>query len=59
MTDEKRPGADKQRKPYEKPQLRAIALRPEEAVLGFCKTSGFSGPASGSCAVPLCFTLGT
>ena len=27
------------RKLYEPPQLTTISLRPEEAVLGFCKTS--------------------
>jgi hypothetical protein len=31
------------RKPYEKPQLTTISLRPEEAVLGACKVFGHSG----------------
>ena len=39
------------RKPYTKPELRRIQLRPEEAVLGACKTSGTSGPGGmGNCA---------
>ena len=35
-----------ERKPYEKPTLSQVALRPEEAVLGNCKTMGVGGPAS-------------
>ncbi|HTS08917.1 MAG TPA: hypothetical protein VMP68_25325 [Candidatus Eisenbacteria bacterium] len=30
-------------KPYERPQLTTISLRPEEAVLGACKVLGRSG----------------
>jgi hypothetical protein len=39
-----------QKKPYVKPEVTLIDLRPEEAVLGNCKTSGSSGPGSlGNC----------
>jgi len=38
----------KQRKPYEKPEATRFPLRPEEAVLGFCKTTG-TGPFGGPC----------
>jgi hypothetical protein len=31
------------KKPYEKPLLTTISLRPEEAVLGACKVFGHSG----------------
>ena len=31
------------KKPYDKPLLRTISLRPEEAVLGACKVFGHSG----------------
>jgi hypothetical protein len=34
----------KERKPYQKPEATRFALRPEEAVLGGCKTVT-SGPA--------------
>lgn len=34
------------RKPYEKPQIKRFPLRPDEAVLGNCKTVGSSGPSS-------------
>jgi hypothetical protein len=47
----------KRKKPYEKPSARQVPLRPEEAVLGFCKlTSGF-GP-TGTC-VTTCSTAGS
>jgi hypothetical protein len=39
------------KKPYARPVLKQVALRPEEAVLGNCKTAGISGPVStGNCA---------
>ena len=50
---------EKTKQPYERPQLVRINLRPEEAVLGNCKLSGASGPASGSCAALSCKTLGS
>ncbi len=39
------------KKPYEKPRLTEVALRPEEAVLGNCKTAGISGPAQSDCTL--------
>lgn len=39
--------------PYTKPELRRVDLRPEEAVLGNCKTSGHAGPGSGSSCAPV------
>jgi hypothetical protein len=48
------------KKPYAKPLLRRVNLRPEEAVLGNCKTSGGSGPTGGNCiAVGACNSLGS
>jgi hypothetical protein len=35
-----------EKKEYEKPTLTEVALRPEEAVLGNCKSATTSGPAS-------------
>lgn len=46
------------KKKYEKPEAKRFALRPEEAVLGFCKTNAASGPVTigcrgaGACSVP-------
>jgi hypothetical protein len=34
---------------YEPPQLRTISLRPEEAVLGHCKTMNGAGSQTGPC----------
>lgn len=39
----------REKKPYEKPVVARFELRTEEAVLGFCKTTGASGPSGGSC----------
>jgi hypothetical protein len=54
-------GEIKQKKPYTKPEITLIDLRPEEAVLGNCKTSGSGGPGSiGNCApVGNCFGQGS
>jgi hypothetical protein len=50
--------ADK--KPYEKPKLTRFPLRPEEAVLGFCKSTSAAGPAGGTCRVVVsCRTTGS
>jgi hypothetical protein len=38
------------KKPYEPPQLMTISLRPEEAVLGHCKTFSSGGSHGGSCS---------
>jgi hypothetical protein len=40
---------------YEPPRLTVISLRPEEAVLGACKSMTHSGPASSTC-FPLCLS---
>lgn len=42
------------RKPYEPPHLTTISLRPEEAVLGHCKTSN-SGSFGGGVCQPIGF----
>lgn len=39
----------RRKKPYEKPTVVRFPLRPEEAVLGFCKTTGGNGPSGGNC----------
>lgn len=48
------------RKPYEKPAVKRFPLRPEEAVLGFCKSNAASGPSGGGCrGVGNCFAAGS
>lgn len=46
----------REKKPYLKPELRQVPLRPEEAVLGNCKLSGVSGPAAADCGGGVCST---
>jgi len=41
-----------EKKPYAKPQIQEVPLRPDEAVLGGCKTSSVSGPAQHRCDMP-------
>jgi hypothetical protein len=46
--------------PYRKPEIHQVALRPEEAVLGACKTAGSAGPIMGSCSMPVaCSSTGS
>jgi len=47
------------RKPYEPPQLVTISLRPEEAVLGSCKTSTGMDGCGTPCASFLCQNVGS
>jgi hypothetical protein len=47
-------------KPYSKPELTQVVLRPEEAVLGFCKSSTAAGPGRSACTLmPACSTAGS
>jgi hypothetical protein len=40
---------------YQPPQVARVSLRPEEAVLGYCKVSGSARPTSGSCKALLSY----
>jgi hypothetical protein len=45
------------RKPYEKPSIKIVPLRPDEAVLGNCKM-GVPGPLQSNCSSPTaCSTI--
>ena len=59
--DEKEPRrpAEKRRRPYRRPEVKQVALRPEEAVLGNCKITGSSGPATSNCTTFVCSTVGS
>jgi hypothetical protein len=37
------------KKKYEKPEAKRFPLRPDEAVLGFCKTNAATGPSTTGC----------
>jgi hypothetical protein len=39
----------KKRELYESPRISVVSLRPEEAVLGACKSSSSAGPIGGAC----------
>jgi hypothetical protein len=54
-------GPPSPKKPYAKPALTRVGLRPEEAVLGACKTNmgTMSGGAGGSCSIVSCQTQGS
>lgn len=49
------------KKPYMKPKLRRVELRPQEAVLGNCKSMGgtMGGGAGGSCETISCQSQGS
>ena len=41
--------SQKRRKPYVKPTLMKVQLKPEEAILGACKKVGATGPGASGC----------
>lgn len=50
----------KARRAYAPPSVTKVPLRPEEAVLGFCKNNVTAGPRGGNCkAVGVCSTTGS
>jgi hypothetical protein len=49
MKDNSVKGKTRPRKPYSKPEARQIPLRPEEAVLGGCKSATQAGVAHATC----------
>ena len=59
MTVKPEPSATDKR-PYKKPEITQVSLRPEEAVLGACKTRNSSGPGQGTCRTPSpCSSIGS
>jgi hypothetical protein len=44
--------AEGEKKPYAKPQIQEVPLRPDEAVLGGCKTASVSGATQHRCNSP-------
>ncbi len=60
MNDKPKERSERQKKPYVKPAIKKITLTPEEAVLGFCKTSGKYGPVLTNCSLGTsCYGLGS
>ena len=60
MNDKPERDPQQKKRAYMKPELKQVPLRPDEAVLGNCKTSNTVGPVQGTCSVVGgCFTLGS
>ena len=61
MKDSLKEGGVQPKKPYKKPEVKQVRLKPEEAVLGGCKVATFTGPNIGPgtfCNLPgPCFAL--
>ena len=51
MSSRKKPGARVKKKPYVKPEVKQVQLRPEEAVLAVCKLPGQYGPTAMGCQI--------
>jgi hypothetical protein len=53
-------GHTKQKKPYIKPEVTQVQLKPEEAVLGLgCKVSGSGTGPDGPCTILMCINNGS
>ncbi len=51
-----------EKKVYTPPQITVVLLRPEEAVLGFCKSPSVTGPNGSACVIvpgTSCFSAGS
>jgi hypothetical protein len=58
MSDQDNPDSKKS-KPYEAPKVVRVSLRPDEAVLGHCKTPSSMGPGNSTCISTFCRTPGS
>jgi hypothetical protein len=55
MNERRKKDAGRAKKRYVKPEVKQVQLKPEEAILGFCKTISTGGPNIGigtTCAIP-------
>ena len=60
MGERDRTGSPPAKKPYVKPHVKRVVLKPEEAVLGTCKTASVSGPNQARCSTPSnCSSIGS
>jgi len=48
-----------ERKPYVKPEIRRVQLKPEESLVAGCKTSSGAGPGPPDCNLSGCFPVGS
>ena len=59
MKEKRDSQAGRKRRPYIKPEVKQVALRPEEAVLGNCKTNSKAGPVAADCNTTTCYSKGS
>jgi len=59
MSTRKEQGTRVKKKPYVKPEVKQVPLRPEEAVLGYCKSTAVAGPMSSLCSTLSCYSNGS
>lgn len=59
MNDTQQQDTQHRKRPYQKPALIQVPLRPEEAVLGHCKTMTGAGPFNVTCSTTGCGSLGS
>jgi len=61
MPDQPSNTPKKAKKPYVRPEVKQVQLKPEEAVLGFCKQTGIFGPGTSNCGVgvSICYSTGS
>jgi len=52
MKNETTQGPQDTKRVYHTPEFIQVALRPEEAVLGACKSSASAGPGNSRCNIP-------
>jgi hypothetical protein len=57
MKDGLKQGTTRPKKPYSKPEVKQVRLKPEEAVLGGCKVGTYSGPVGTCFNVTACAVL--
>jgi hypothetical protein len=57
MKDRTGQDTGQKKKPYVKPKITRVELKPEEAVLGGCKIAGISGPYQASCTTLSCSSI--
>ena len=50
----------KRKRTYQKPELTQVSLRPEEAVLGVCKSASVAAAGHANCSItPRCSSVGS
>ena len=54
MKKDESPAKTRLKKTYGKPTISEVKLRPEEAVLGFCKNDASGGPIQAICTAATC-----